>query len=86
MISVIGPDAKIYPHPGHDNQHVRVHLCLHTFGGAYIKIGSEQQEWQTGKIMMFQDSEVHEVVNTASYERAVLLFDIKREDYFDNCI
>ena len=86
MISVIGPDAKIYPHPGHSNQHLRVHLCLHTIGGAYMKIGMEQQEWHTGKVMIFQDSEIHEVVNTGPYERTVLLFDIKREDYFDNLI
>ena len=86
MISIIGPNAKIYPHPGHSDRHLRVHFCLHTNGGAYMKIGSEKQEWQTGKIMIFQDSETHEVVNTEPYERAVLLFNIKRENYFDNCI
>ena len=86
MISVIGPNSKIYPHPGHSDQHLRIHLCLHTVGGAYMIIGNEQQEWATGKIMIFQDSEIHEVTNTASHERVVLLFDIKREDYFDNFI
>jgi aspartyl/asparaginyl beta-hydroxylase (cupin superfamily) len=86
MISVIGPNAKLHPHPGHSNQHLRIHLCLYTQGGAYMKIGNEQQEWATNKIMIFQDSEIHEVTNTAPHERVVLLFDIKREDYFDNCI
>ena len=86
MISIIGPNTKLHPHPGHSDQHLRVHLCLATHGGAYMKIGNDQQEWATGKIMIFQDSEIHEVTNTAPHERVVLLFDIKREDYFDNCI
>jgi aspartyl/asparaginyl beta-hydroxylase (cupin superfamily) len=86
MISVIGPNSKIHPHPGHSDRHLRVHLCLHTSGGSYIKIGNEQQEWHSSKVMIFQDSEIHEVTNTALYERVVLLFDIKREDYFDNFI
>jgi aspartyl/asparaginyl beta-hydroxylase (cupin superfamily) len=86
IISTIGPYTKIYPHPGHSDRHLRVHLCLQTNGGSYMKIGTEQQEWETGKIMIFQDSEVHEVVNTVPHERVVLLFDIDRKDYFDNYI
>jgi aspartyl/asparaginyl beta-hydroxylase (cupin superfamily) len=51
-----------------------------------MKVGTKHQEWRTGKVMIFQDSEIHEVVNTGLYERTVLLFDIKREDYLDNLI
>jgi aspartyl/asparaginyl beta-hydroxylase (cupin superfamily) len=86
IISIIGPNATISKHPGHSNRHLRVHFCLDTVGGAFMRIGNEQQEWRTGKVMIFQDSEIHEVVNTVPYERTVLLFDIKREDYFDNLI
>lgn len=86
MISSIGPNTRIYPHLGHSDQHLRVHLCLYTQGGAYMKVGNDQREWLPDKVMIFQDSELHEVVNTAQHERVVLLFDIKRKDYFDNFI
>jgi len=84
LISIIGPNAFIGKHPGHSNRHLRVHLCLETAGGAYMRIGDESQEWKTGEVMIFQDSKVHEVINTSRHPRTVLLFDIKREDYFDN--
>lgn len=84
LISIISPNASIGKHPGHSNRHLRVHLCLETQGGAYMRIGDEQQEWKTGEVMIFEDSMVHEVINTQPFQRVVLLFDIKREDYFDN--
>jgi len=86
LISIIGPNAAIAKHPGHSDQHLRVHLCLDTEGGAFMHIGNERQEWQAGKVMIFQDSKTHEVINTMPYQRTVLLFDIRREDYFDNLI
>lgn len=86
VISIIGPNSSIEKHPGHSDRHLRVHLCLETEGGAFMKVGDQQQEWKLGEIMIFQDSEIHEVINTAPHQRTVLLFDIKREDYFDNLI
>lgn len=81
--SIMGPGAKIRPHQGHSDQHLRVHLALKTSGAAWIQVGDKTQHWQAGEVMIFQDSATHCTENPDLDYRSILLFDIKRSDYFD---
>lgn len=82
--SIMGPGAVIDPHQGHSDRHIRVHLCLKTAGHAWIQVGNERKHWQTGQVLMFQDSETHSTANPSDQDRVVLLFDIKREDFINS--
>lgn len=84
--SIMGPHSEIKPHKGHSDAHLRVHLSLITDGNAYIKVGNDIQYWREGEILIFQDFEEHSTCNPSNNTRVVFLFDIKREDYFNNII
>jgi beta-hydroxylase len=81
--SIMGPGAKIEPHQGHSDQHLRVHLGIQTTGKAWIQVGDQTQHWHNGQVLIFQDSETHCVENSSDQHRVILLFDIKRSSYFD---
>jgi aspartyl/asparaginyl beta-hydroxylase (cupin superfamily) len=81
--SIMGPGAKIEPHQGHSDRHLRVHLGIHTTGKAWIQVGDQTQHWHNGQVLIFQDSETHCVQNPSDQPRVILLFDILRSDYFD---
>jgi aspartyl/asparaginyl beta-hydroxylase (cupin superfamily) len=86
VFSIMGPQSEIKPHRGHSDDHLRVHLTLITDGNAYIKVGDDVKWWQEREVLIFQDYEEHSTKNPSDSTRVVFLFDIKREDYFNNLI
>ena len=86
MFSIINSGGIIPSHQGFSNHHLRVHLGLKTDGSAWIRVGDQVQHWEEKKVIVFDDWEDHEVSNPSSNPRVIFLFDIKREDYFDNII
>jgi aspartyl/asparaginyl beta-hydroxylase (cupin superfamily) len=86
MFSIIEPGTTIPPHEGHSDSHFRVHLGIKTDGQAWIRVGDQTQHWKEKEVLIFNDYANHEVCNPSDKIRVVFLFDIKREDYFNNVI
>ena len=72
MFSALNPHAHIPPHTGPMNGIIRGHLALVAPGGSYIKVGPDERTWEEGKVLVFDDSYVHEVWNHSSHVRIVL--------------
>lgn len=77
MFSVLRPHTRIPPHHGPVNGRVVVHLPLIVPPdcGA-LKAGDQQQSWQEGRLMMFDDAFRHEAWNDSDETRVVLIFDV----------
>jgi aspartyl/asparaginyl beta-hydroxylase (cupin superfamily) len=89
FFSTLGPGTKIAPHYGPCNIRLRVHLPLivpaNASSGACgpdepgtigMRIAGETVRWEAGRPVVFDDTYEHEVWNTTSEDRVVLLFDV----------
>lgn len=76
MFAALNPHASLEPHTGPSNGILRVHLPLIVPDRCKIKVGSEERTWKEGKVMIFDDSFVHEVHNHSDHVRLVLFFSI----------
>lgn len=83
MFSVLEPRSSIEHHTGPCNYRLRCHLPLVTPPGYRIKVGRDNSVWKEGRVLIFDDSFVHEVWHeeaeeefTSSSGRVVLIFDI----------
>ncbi|WSM37968.1 aspartyl/asparaginyl beta-hydroxylase domain-containing protein (plasmid) [Streptomyces cellulosae] len=76
MFTVLNPGVHITPHTGGVNLLLTAHLPLVVPPGCRIKVGEEERGWQEGKVILFDDSFIHEAWNRGSQQRAVLLWDI----------
>ncbi len=74
MLSVLNPHAHIPPHVGPLNGILRCHLPLFVPKGCGLQVGGEKVEWQEGRILVFDDSFVHDVWNDSDELRIVLFF------------
>jgi aspartyl/asparaginyl beta-hydroxylase (cupin superfamily) len=72
MFSALNPHARIPPHTGPMNGILRAHLGLVVPQGCFIRVGPDEQTWQEGKVMVFDDSFEHEVFNHSNEVRIVL--------------
>ncbi len=72
MFSALNPHSHIPPHTGPMNGIMRGHLPLVVPPGCYIKVGNDERTWQEGKVLVFDDSFVHEVWNHSDRVRIVL--------------
>lgn len=72
MFSALNPHALIAPHYGPMNGILRAHLPLIVPDGCYIKVGEEERTWEEGKVMVFDDSYLHQVWNHSDHLRIVL--------------
>lgn len=86
MISVLEPGSQIEPHTGPCNFRLRCHLTLFDNEQFVIQVGSDVSRWKKGKLMVFDDSFVHQVWHEgcvggdAGDDRVVLIFDIWHPD------
>ena len=86
LFSILDPGSCIEPHIGLCNYRLRCHLPLIVPSGYAIKVGRDTSMWEEGKLMIFDDSFVHEVWSKlvegqlidgeGNIGRAVLIFDI----------
>ena len=72
MFSALNPRSHIPPHVGVMNGILRGHLPLIVPDGCTIRVGEEERGWQEGKVLVFDDSYVHEVWNRSDHLRVVL--------------
>jgi aspartyl/asparaginyl beta-hydroxylase (cupin superfamily) len=74
IFSRLGPNTHIRPHCGTTNLRLTAHLGLVVPPDkCRIRVADQWLEWREGKVLVFDDSYEHEVVNEASTIRVVLL-------------
>ncbi len=76
--SLVGPKSRILPHSdnyGPDLQ--RLHLGVLVPPGSEMIVADQKMEWEEGRVVMFDRSQIHEVNNTSERPRVVLLFDFR---------
>lgn len=74
--SIMKPGCLISPHRGYTKDVLRIHLGLHVNGDAVIRVGDEEASWKEGRLLMFDDTQVHSAWNRGSRERTILLMDV----------
>ena len=77
VFSVLLPGTKIAQHCGPTNVRIRCHMPLQAPLGYFISVAGEQQGWQEGKTLIFDDSFYHEVHcdGNVSEPRVILMID-----------
>ncbi|WP_371495128.1 aspartyl/asparaginyl beta-hydroxylase domain-containing protein [Kitasatospora sp. NBC_00374] len=76
MFTILNPGAHITPHTGGVNLLLTAHLPLVVPDGCAITVGDDQRGWEEGKVILFDDSFIHEAWNRGTDRRAVLLWDV----------
>ncbi|MCM2370145.1 aspartyl/asparaginyl beta-hydroxylase domain-containing protein [Aporhodopirellula aestuarii] len=74
MLSSLNPRSYIPPHVGPINGILRCHLPLLVPDNCGLRVGGEEITWTEGKVLVFDDSFVHEVWNQSDQVRIVLFF------------
>lgn len=74
MFSALNAGSYIPPHVGPLNGILRVHLPLLVSPECGLRVGGEDVTWEAGKILIFDDSFVHNVWNHSEEVRVVLFF------------
>ena len=75
-ISVLQPGTEIRPHHGPTNTRIRLHMGLKVSKEAFITVGNVTRTWEEGKILAFDDSFTHSVVNGGDEPRVALISDV----------
>lgn len=72
LFSALNPNSRILPHVGPMNGVLRGHLAMIVPEGCGLRVGGQETGWQEGKVLVFDDSFVHEVWNHSDQIRVVL--------------
>jgi aspartyl/asparaginyl beta-hydroxylase (cupin superfamily) len=80
MFTKLAPKAHITPHSGGANVLLTCHLGLVIPEDCAIRVGDETRTWVPGKVLIFDDSFIHEAWNRSDWTRVVLLWDIWHPD------
>lgn len=81
--SRMAPGCHIHPHRGYSHEVIRIHLGLTDNLNCALRVGDEVRPWTQGKCLAFDDMQQHEAWNKGTTERAVLLLDVERRNYFN---
>ena len=71
----LGPRSHILPHSGTDPRRLRAHLGLSCPEGCWLRVDTQTESEEDGKLLVFDDTFEHEARNPASESRYVLHFD-----------
>ena len=71
--SAIEPGGVLQPHTGPTNTSLTAHLGLSNCDGASIWVAGQQQKYQEGKVLFFDDSFVHWVEHSGNQIRYTLM-------------
>src|SRR3972149_11913185 len=83
LYSIMQPGKIIQPHHGPYDGLLRYQLALDIpptdeEHECYLHVGDEKYQWNEGKGVMFDESNIHGAVNTTDQRRMVLLIDLER--------
>jgi len=80
FFSLLKAGQHITPHFGQSNHSLTVHLPIIVPKGGYLTVAGEKISWQKGRVIIFDDSFVHEAINPSEEDRVVLIFSIWHPD------
>ena len=75
FFSCLQPNGHIVPHHGLMNVRLTVHLGLVVPQDCGISVDHETRVWESGRLLLFDDSYEHEAWNHASRDRVVLILE-----------
>lgn len=80
LFSLLAPRTHIPPHHGMLNTRVIVHLPLIVPPNCRLRVGNHERPVEAGRVMIFDDSILHEAWNDSDDTRVVLLFEVWRPE------
>jgi tetratricopeptide (TPR) repeat protein len=80
FFSLLKAGQHIQPHFGQSNHSLTVHLPIIVPKGGYLTVANEIRAWQKGKVIIFDDSYIHEAINPSEEDRVVMIFSIWHPD------
>ena len=79
--SLVGPDSVILPHSDNYGPKLqRLHLGVQVPPGSEMVVADKKVEWEEGRVVMFDRSQIHSVTNESDQSRVVLLCDFQIHD------
>ena len=78
--SIMKPGCIIEPHRGYTNEVLRIHLGIYVNDRASIMVDGTEKAWEAGKLLMFDDTQIHSAWNRGSDERVILLLDVMKSE------
>ena len=76
--SLVGPKSHIKPHTDNYGPKLqRLHLGVFVPPGSEMAVAGRKVEWEQGRVVMFDRSQMHEVTNHSEQPRVVLLCDFE---------
>lgn len=79
--SLVGPKSRILPHSDNYGPKLqRLHMGVLVPSGSEMIVAGKKLEWEEGRVVMFDRSQIHEVTNSSDRARVVLLCDFQVED------
>jgi hypothetical protein len=79
--SLVGPRSRIFPHTDNYGPLLqRLHLGVKVPPGSEMVVNGKKVEWEEGRVVCFDRSQMHEVTNTSDLARVVLLCDFQIRD------
>jgi beta-hydroxylase len=78
--SRMGPKTHIRPHKGFPEGVLRLHIPLIIPEGCALRVERQVQQWEEGKLFVFDDCSAHEAWNNSDQNRTVLLADFPADD------
>jgi aspartyl/asparaginyl beta-hydroxylase (cupin superfamily) len=76
MFASLAPGAHVEPHTGGVNAVLTVHLPLVVPPGCSMRVAGETRGWEEGRVVVFDDSFIHETWNRGTSSRVVLIWDV----------
>eukprot|EP00826_Nyctotherus_ovalis_P011617 TRINITY_DN13022_c0_g1_i6.p3 TRINITY_DN13022_c0_g1~~TRINITY_DN13022_c0_g1_i6.p3 ORF type:complete len:232 (-),score=66.13 TRINITY_DN13022_c0_g1_i6:167-862(-) len=77
----LGPATSLRPHSSSTNIKLRCHLSLSVPGEGFLRVGGKFAQWEEGKMLVFDGSYSHELVNLdKDKEKSILAFDVWHPD------
>lgn len=79
--SLVGARSAIFPHSDNYGPKLqRLHLGVQVPRGSEMVVAGQRVEWEEGRVVMFDRSQIHAVTNPTDVARVVLLCDFQVED------
>lgn len=82
--TLLEPGSKIKPHCGDTNAMYRFHLGLDIPGvlpECGFKSKGDWRNWEEGKLLIFNDANLHQAINLTDRPRLIFIFDTVRPEY-----
>jgi aspartate beta-hydroxylase len=80
LYSVFTPGTHLLPHRGITNTRLVGHLPLVIPENCALSVGGEQHVWESGRVVVFDDTYEHEAWNRSGQTRVVMIFDVWHPD------